>query len=177
MTVETDECKGCDCANPPPTPRPADGVFAVSLSCPYHGDAEEPTDGPIPKTCPCGGPVEVLPYEHAMGARCTTCGRWWVRAEKEAIAVPTELDLGPIEARLKVISSWPWVHERADWQSLVCKATPPRGPGRRLASVGGSAALGHNGWNDAEFIVNAPADVTALLAEVRLLRAALKETT
>lgn len=87
----------------------------------------------------------------------------------------TDVDarLAEIRARWAEATPGPWVRERADWQNIVCRAVPARGPGRHIAGVGGSSALGHNGNADAAAIAAAPEDVAWLLAEVERLRALL----
>lgn len=73
--------------------------------------------------------------------------------------------LTEIEARLKAATPGPWVVERADWQNLVRREG--KGPGRNIASVGGTSALGHNGGADADLIAHAPADLALLVRIVR----------
>jgi hypothetical protein len=78
----------------------------------------------------------------------------------------TDAELQAIEARLKAITPGVWRFDGSDvvaldglWPAAV----------RHLASL----RAGANGMNNGAFIVFAPADVAALLAEVRFLRRVL----
>jgi hypothetical protein len=78
------------------------------------------------------------------------------------IAIRTELDLDAIEARANAATEGPWV---AHPDGLVWTERP----------IPGDPVSGSTEVEDAEFIAAARADVPALVAEVRRLRAELEQ--
>lgn len=75
-------------------------------------------------------------------------------------------DIARLRDLLAIATAGPWEIERCDWQTIIVR--PGRGPRRRIASVGGSAALGHNGPADADLIIalrNAAAELLDLAAK------------
>ncbi len=109
----------------------------------------DPTQPP-PSDCPC--------LTHQLRSAVDSAREWMTDLRRLAEAV---LALDPHDTAM---TSGPWEVERIDWMLMIVRAGA-RGPGRRLAHVGGSSALGHNGGADAAGIValrNALGDLLAL---------------